>query len=62
MSNNKRLKTRNQVTMTIDKELWKQFQKLSEVTRIPMSRIADEMIKDIIQKFREKGVYTDEDE
>lgn len=54
------LKNRSRVGSTINNELWQQFQELSRQTRIPISRLLDESVEDIIQKYKNKGLFNPE--
>lgn len=44
------LKTRTRIGNTLDTHLLEQLKKLSTNTRIPMSRLLDEAVGDLIQK------------
>jgi metal-responsive CopG/Arc/MetJ family transcriptional regulator len=44
------LKTRTRIGNTLDSNLLEKLKELSDVTRIPMSRLLDEAVKDLIQK------------
>ncbi|KON83508.1 hypothetical protein AF332_27520 [Sporosarcina globispora] len=44
------LKTRTRIGNTLDTELLKKLKELSSITRIPMSRLLDEAVEDLIQK------------
>ena len=44
------LKNRTRIGSAIDKKLYEQLKKLSEDTRIPISKLLDEAIKDLIEK------------
>jgi metal-responsive CopG/Arc/MetJ family transcriptional regulator len=44
------LKNRTRITITLGNELLKQFKVLSEQTRIPMSKLLDEAIEDLLKK------------
>jgi hypothetical protein len=46
------LKTRKHYGVTIDLKLLDKFKELSESTRIPQSRLMDEAIKDLLEKFK----------
>jgi hypothetical protein len=35
--------------------LWEQFKKRSKETRIPMSKLLDEAIQDLIEKYKKKS-------
>lgn len=48
------LKTRTRIGNTVDNETLKEFKKLSKETRIPMSRLLDEAIADLLKKYRKK--------
>lgn len=45
------LKNRTRIGNTVDNELLKQFKDLSESTRIPMSKLLDEAITDLLKKY-----------
>lgn len=45
------LKNRTRLGTAIDNELYKQLKELSESTRINMSRLLDEAIDDLINKY-----------
>lgn len=45
------LKNRVRIGSAIDKELYEQLKQLSELTRINMSRLLDEAIDDLINKY-----------
>lgn len=44
------LKTRTRIGNTLDTHLLEKLKELSIVTRIPMSRLLDEAVKDLIEK------------
>lgn len=44
------LKNRTRIGSAIDKKLYEQLKKLAEDTRIPISKLLDEAIKDLIKK------------
>ena len=44
------LKTRTRIGNTLDTHLLEQLKELSTNTRIPMSRLLDEAVEDLIQK------------
>ena len=44
------LKTRTRIGNTLDTNLLGKLKELSNVTRIPMSRLLDEAVKDLIEK------------
>ena len=44
------LKNRIRIGSAIDKKLYEQLKKLSEDTRIPISKLLDEAIEDLIEK------------
>lgn len=48
--NKRGLKTRTPISNAVDTKLYEQLKKLSEMTRIPMSRLLDEAIEDLIKK------------
>lgn len=41
---------RTRISNSIDKKLYDKLKKLSEKTRIPMSRLLDEAIEDLLKK------------
>ena len=47
-----KLKTRIQISNSVDKIIWEQFQKLSERTRIPLARLLDEAMEDLLNKYQ----------
>lgn len=47
------LKNRTRIGSAIDKNLYEQLKKLSEDTRIPISKLLDEAIADLIIKHTE---------
>ena len=49
------LKTRTRIGNTLDTELLKLLKELSNNTRIPMSRLLDEAVEDLIQKHNSKS-------
>lgn len=48
------LKTRVQAGSSVDKKLWDQLRQLSKETRIPISRLLDEAIEDLLVKYEKK--------
>ena len=50
------LKTRTRIGNTLDTHLLEQFKKLSTNTRIPMSRLLDEAVGDLIQKHTSQNL------
>lgn len=46
------LKTRTRIGNTIDTNLLEKLKELSKITRIPMSRLLDEAVGDLIQKHK----------
>lgn len=48
------LTTRKRVGIVVDKEIWERFGALSEETRIPKSRLADEAFGDLLKKYEKK--------
>lgn len=44
------LKNRTRIGSAIDKKLYEQLKKLAEDTRIPISKLLDEAIADLIEK------------
>ena len=49
------LKTRTRIGNTLDTNLLKMLKELSSDTRIPMSRLLDEAVEDLIQKHNSKS-------
>ena len=49
------LKTRTRIGNTLDTKLLKLLKELSNDTRIPMSRLLDEAVEDLIQKHNSKS-------
>lgn len=45
------LSNRIKIGTAIDKKLYEQLKELSETTRIPMSKLMDESIEDLIKKY-----------
>ncbi|MGG3677472.1 ribbon-helix-helix domain-containing protein [Heyndrickxia faecalis] len=45
------LKNRTRIGNTVDNELLKKFKLLSQETKIPMSKLLDEAIQDLINKY-----------
>jgi hypothetical protein len=52
---NPRLKNREQFTTSADPDVLASFRKLSEDTRIPMSKLMDEALEDIVKKYENKN-------
>jgi len=48
------LKNRTQVSSSVDKEIWKRFKELSKQTRIPLARLLDEAMEDLLKKHEIK--------
>lgn len=48
------LKNRARIGITVDNALLAQFRELSKKTKVPMSRLLDEALKDLLEK--RKGV------
>jgi post-segregation antitoxin (ccd killing protein) len=49
---NMSLKNRDRFSSTVDKELLSNLKKLSEDTRIPISKLLDEAIADLLKKHK----------
>ena len=49
------LVNRERIATAIDKELSQKIRELSKSTRIPLSRLLDEAIADLLKKFEPKG-------
>jgi hypothetical protein len=52
VANTARLKTRKQVSTTVDISLWEELQALSKNTRVPVSKYLDEAIVDLLKKYQ----------
>lgn len=50
---NKDLSTRERWGTSVDKELLSEFKHLQKKTRIPMSRLLDEAIEDLLKKYNQ---------
>ena len=48
---NRGLKNRTPISNAIDSKLWIKFQQLSKETRIPQSRLLDEAIELLLEKY-----------
>lgn len=51
----KDLKNRDRIGVTIDKKINENFRVLAEKTRIPMSKLVDEAISDLLKKYQGQG-------
>lgn len=51
MQNNRGLKTRKPLSNAVDIELYIKLDDLSKETRIPKSKLLDEAIKDLLDKY-----------
>ena len=49
------LKNRTRIGSAIDKKLYEQLKKLTEDTRIPISKLLDEAIADLIEKHMKQN-------
>ena len=49
---NRGLKTRTAFSNAINSELFTQFKNLSKQTRIPLSKLLDEAIYDLLKKYK----------
>ena len=45
------LKNRTRIGNTVDNKILKKFKQLSTETKIPMSKLLDEAIEDVIKKY-----------
>lgn len=45
---------RIRISNSIDKELYNKLKQLSKDTRIPMSRLLDESLEDLLEKYKKK--------
>ncbi|MCQ6274530.1 ribbon-helix-helix domain-containing protein [Bacillus sp. V3B] len=50
MNNNRGLKTRKALSNAVRMDLYEQLKKLSDDTKIPMSKLLDEAIEDLLLK------------
>lgn len=48
------LTTRTRIGNTVNTELLKEFKQLSKDTKIPMSRLLDEAIEDLLKKYKNR--------
>lgn len=48
------LKTRERYTNSVNIEILKKFKQLSKNTKIPMSKLLDEAIADLLKKYERK--------
>ena len=48
------LKNRVQMGSSVDKEIWKRFKDLSTQTKIPIARLLDEAMEDLLKKYDNK--------
>lgn len=46
------LKNRTRIGNTVDNKLLKEFKSLSQETKIPMSKLLDEAIEDLLKKYQ----------
>jgi hypothetical protein len=53
VANTARLKTRKQVSTTVNISLWEELQALSKNTRVPVSKYLDEAIMDLLKKYQQ---------
>ena len=51
MTNNRGLKNRKTISNAVRTELAEALKQLSEVTKIPMSKLLDEALEDLINKY-----------
>jgi len=51
-----RLKNRTPLSNAIENKLFISLQKLSKTTRIPISRLLDEAVEDLLSKYDVKGI------
>lgn len=51
---NKNLKNRSSFGSTLDNNLYKKFDELHQKTKIPKSKLFDEAIKDLLEKYNNK--------
>ena len=49
------LTTRTRIGNTVNTELLKEFKQLSKDTKIPMSRLLDEAIEDLLKKYKNRS-------
>ena len=50
MNNNRGLKTRRAISNAVRMDLYERLKELSDVTKIPMSKLLDEAIEDLLSK------------
>ncbi|MEF9992430.1 MAG: ribbon-helix-helix domain-containing protein [Romboutsia sp.] len=48
------LKNRTKIGSAVDKELYTKLQELSKITRIPISKLLDEAIENLLSKHNQK--------
>ena len=48
------LKNRKRIGTSIDLEVWDNFEKLAEKTKVPKSKLFDEALEDIVKKYEPK--------
>ncbi|MGE5559392.1 MAG: ribbon-helix-helix domain-containing protein [Bacillota bacterium] len=46
------LKNRVQIGSSVDKAIWKRFQDFSKKTRIPVSKLLDEAMENLLKKYQ----------
>lgn len=51
------LTTRTRIGNTVNTELLKEFKQLSKDTKIPMSRLLDEAIEDLLKKYKNRSTH-----
>jgi hypothetical protein len=53
------LRNRVQIGNSVDKGIWERFQSLTKQTKIPISKLLDEAMDDLVEKYRARGLYQD---
>lgn len=53
----RRVKTRTPISSSIDSNTWEELRKLSEKTRINISKLLDEAIQDLLEKYKSFNPY-----
>lgn len=61
MKRNRELKNRVHIHLSIDPQIAKKFRKLSEITEIPGSKLADRALTMLFEYYQQKGVNIPEE-
>ena len=51
------LKYREHYATTIDINILKEFREIHEITKIPLSRLADEAFQDLVMKYKKSNYF-----